>query len=49
MTESHAIAMAVNTVKRWARGGANGKHDTVAKAQAALEQWNAKRLKSKAT
>ncbi|WP_428950961.1 phage minor head protein [Streptomyces sp. cg35] len=43
-TESHAIAGAVNQIKRWARGGGNVKPDTVAKAQAALAEWNAKRL-----
>ncbi|MFC8124430.1 phage minor head protein [Streptomyces sp. NPDC057302] len=44
MSESHAIAAAVNTCKRWARGGGNVKPDTVAKAQAAIAEWNAKRL-----
>ena len=50
MTESHAIASAVNTVKRWARGGpaAKGnkghvKPDTVAKAVGALAEWEAKK------
>lgn len=44
MSQSHAIAAAVNTIKRWARGGGNVKPDTVAKAQAALAEWNAKRV-----
>lgn len=44
MSESHAIAAAVNTCKRWARGGGNVKPDTIAKAQAAIAEWNAKRL-----
>lgn len=53
MSISHAIATAVNTVKRWAHqgkvakyGDPNHKHvnaTTVAKAQKALAQWEAKR------
>lgn len=39
MTISQAIATAINTVKRWAKGGGDVKPDTVAKAQAALAQW----------
>jgi hypothetical protein len=49
---SRAIATAVNTVKRWARGGTVLKHGmshrvtaaTVAKSAAAVAQWYAKRL-----
>ena len=41
--ESHAIAAAVNTVKRWARGGGEVKPETVAKAAAALAEWEAKK------
>lgn len=55
MTEGHAIASAVNTVKRWARGGSAAKGqrgnvnpDTVAKAVAALAEWEAKKAASKA-
>lgn len=57
MSISHAIASAVNTVKRWARmgkvakyGDPNNKHvtpATVAKAQAAVAAWEAKRAKGK--
>ena len=54
--ESHAIATAVNTVKRWARGGsvrANGgpnvRPDTAAKAAAALASWYAKRAAARAS
>jgi hypothetical protein len=43
MSESHAIASAVNTVKRWSRGGKGVKADTVAKALAALADWEAKK------
>lgn len=47
MTESHAIASAVNTVKRWCRGGDNVKADTRTKACAAVAEWEAKKAKSK--
>lgn len=54
MTESHAIASAVNTIKRWARGGSaakgkksNVKPDTIAKAAAALAQWEAMKAAAK--
>lgn len=54
--ESRAIATAVNTVKRWARGGpaaAGGKGRvgaaTQAKAAAALAEWEAKRIRARAT
>ncbi len=48
---SHAIATAVNTVKRWARGGHVTKHGTrkrvsaktIAQAAAAVASWEAKR------
>lgn len=53
MTISHAIATAVNTVKRWARMGKVAKHGdpnqkrvsakTAALAAAAVASWNAKR------
>lgn len=52
---SHAIATAVNTIKRWARGGTSSKSgpraknvhaDTIAKAAKALAEWEA--LKAKA-
>lgn len=56
MMESHAIASAVNTVKRWARGGSvrenggpNVKPDTVVKAAAALAEWEAKKAQAKAS
>lgn len=54
-TISHAIATAVNTIKRWARGGTSSKSgprakavhaDTQAKAAKALAEWEA--LKAKA-
>ncbi len=48
---STAIAMAVNTVKRWSTGtnhnGGKLKPDTVAKAQAAVAQWEKAKAKSK--
>lgn len=53
-TTSHAIATAVNTVKRWAAGGTVQEHGgkkvsaaTQAKAAAALAEWEAKRAKAK--
>ena len=48
MTISHAIATAVNTVKKWCAGG-KGKTTaaTKAKACAAVAQWEAKKAKSK--
>lgn len=56
MTESHAIPTAVNTVKRWAAGGtvrANGGPkvgaETIAKAQAALAEWEANRAEAAVT
>lgn len=49
MTQSHAIAAAVNTVKRWARGGQGVKADTVAKSLAALAEWEAKKALAHAT
>src|SRR5699024_7344050 len=54
-TESRAIATAVNTVKRWARGGparSGGKGSVSAKTQAkavkALAEWEAKKARAKA-
>lgn len=57
MTESHAIASAVNTVKRWARGGKvtagpggpNVSAKTAAKAAAAVAEWEAKRIRARAS
>lgn len=46
MDESHAIAAAVNTVKRWCRGGQDVKPDTRAKACAAVASWDAKKAAS---
>ncbi|WP_432051821.1 NUDIX domain-containing protein [Streptomyces xiamenensis] len=48
-TESHAIAIAVNAVKRWCRGGGNVKADTRAKACAAVASWEAKRARARAS
>lgn len=55
MGESRAIATAVNTVKRWARGGtvrANGGPrvgaKTIAKAAAAVAEWEAKKIQARA-
>lgn len=57
MTISHAIATAVNTVKRWARKGGvvkygdpNNKHVTTvtaAQAQAAVAAWEAKKARAR--
>ena len=54
-TESRAIATAVNTVRRWARGGparAGGEGSVTAKTQAkavkALAEWEAKKARAKA-
>ena len=46
---SRAIAVAVGTVKRWARGGGNVKADTRIKAAAAVASWEAKKARSKAS
>jgi hypothetical protein len=48
-TVSHAIATAVNTVKKWARGGGGVTAATQAKAAAALASWNAKKGLSNTT
>ncbi|MFD7507884.1 hypothetical protein ACFV5N_00850 [Streptomyces sp. NPDC059853] len=48
-TESHAIAIAVNAVKRWCRGGGNVQADTRAKACAAVASWEAKRARARAS
>ena len=48
MTISHAIASAINTVKKWcAGGGGDTKADTKAKACAAVAQWEAKKKSTK--
>ncbi|MGW0681808.1 phage minor head protein [Streptomyces sp. NPDC002754] len=50
MTQSHAIASAVNTVKRWCRGGGgNVKPDTRAKACAAVADWERAKAQARAT
>lgn len=46
MSVSQAIATAVNTVKRWARGGGNVTAATQAKAAKALAEWEAKKARS---
>lgn len=46
---SEAIAIAVGTVQRWARGQGNVNADTRAKAVKALASWEAKRAAAKAT
>jgi hypothetical protein len=43
---SAAIRIAIGRIKTWAHGGGNVKPDTIAKAQAAVAQWEA--LKAKA-
>lgn len=48
MSQSHAIASAVNTVKRWCRGGQDVKADTIAKACAAVTAWEAAKAASHA-
>lgn len=48
MSESHAIATAVNTVKKWARGEGGVKPDTRAKAAAALADWERKKVQAHA-
>lgn len=48
MSESHAIASAVNTVKRWARGGGDVTAKTRAKAIKALAEWEAKKARARA-
>jgi hypothetical protein len=49
MTREHAIPVAINRVKQWARGGGGVKPDTVAKAASALAAWEKLKAKSKAT
>jgi hypothetical protein len=49
MTESHAIASAVNQAKRWCRGGQNVKADTITKACAAVADWERKKAQAHAT
>lgn len=43
MDESRAIATAVNTIKRWARGGGGVSKDTQAAAAKALAEWESKK------
>lgn len=45
---SQAIAIAVGTVKRWARGGDEVNADTRAKAAKAVAEWTALKAKAKA-
>ena len=47
MSISRAIATAVSTVRRWARGGDNVKPDTRAKAARAVAQWEAMKARTK--
>lgn len=49
MTIGHAIAAAVNRVKKWAAGGDNVKPDTRAKAAKAVAEWEAKKGRARAT
>jgi hypothetical protein len=48
-SESHAIAIAIATVKRWAAGEGKTNADTKAKAAKALAEWEAKKAASHAT
>lgn len=48
MTIGQAIATAVNRVKKWASGVGNVKPDTRAKAAAAVAEWEAKKVASRA-
>jgi hypothetical protein len=48
-SESRRIATAVNTIKRWARGGGDVTAKTRAKAAAALAEWEAKKAAAKAS
>lgn len=45
---SHAIAIAIAAVKRWATGQGNVNADTRAKAAAAVAEWEALKVKNKA-
>ena len=47
-TREQAIPMAINSIKRWAAGLDNVKPDTVAKAVAALAQWEKMKISAKA-
>lgn len=47
MSIGHAIAAAVNQVKKWAAGGKNVNPDTRAKAAKAVAEWEAKKAKGK--
>lgn len=46
-TVSHAIASAVNKMKKWARGGGDVSAATQAKAQRALAQWEKMKASTK--
>jgi hypothetical protein len=48
MPRSQAIAIAIGTVKRWARGGGNVSAKTRAKAIKAVARWEKSKLKAKA-
>jgi hypothetical protein len=49
MTVSHAIAAAINTIKRWSRGGGGVDANTQAAAIKALSEWEAMKAKAKAS
>ena len=49
MPKSQAIAIAVGTVKRWARGGGDVDSNTRAAARKALKEWEAMKAKAHAT
>jgi len=49
MPVSRAIAIAIGTVKRWARGGGNVDENTRAAARKALAEWEALKAKAHAT
>ena len=49
MSRQRAIATAVATVKRWARGGGNVKADIRAQAAKAVAEWEAKKARARAS
>jgi hypothetical protein len=49
MSESRAIATAINVMKRWCRGGGDVKPDTRAAACKALAQWESMKAKAHAS
>lgn len=49
MDRSRAIAIAIGTVKRWARGGGDVDSNTRAAARKALAEWEAMKAKARAT